>query len=126
MGKTLNERRGFLYVTLSVWIYKLKLSFLFKWADALFAKGSTLYIYGKNNISATCNKPALKQEWIYTWRFHYNPYVEEWCAYHIDDSRNYANGVPTLHPVVRAQTLEGMLAMLLITQNKDHRNLYGC
>lgn len=126
MGKTLNERKGFFYVNLSIWIYKLRLSLLYKWADSLFEKGSNLYIYGKNNISVTCNKPALKEEWVYSWRLHYNPYSQEWNAYHIDDAKNYANGYQTIHPLIRAQTLEGLLSMLLITQNKDHRNLYGC
>jgi hypothetical protein len=121
--KQFYEKLGYAYVSLSVKLSKLSL--FPKLAVKLLDKGSTYYIHGASKPSI-CQKPGLKEEWIYSWRFHFNPYTEQWNVYHIDDAREYANGKKTKHPVIKTSTFEGAITTLLIIHNKDHKNLYGC
>ena len=126
--KAFYEKLGYIYVLLSVKLNKFRV--LPKLAEYLLDRGSMFYIHGSKKRptleKVTDHKPGLKQEWIYTWRFHFNPYTQEWNAYHIDDAREYMNGQPTKHPVIKTQSMEAMLMSLLVVNNKDHKNLYGC
>lgn len=120
--KAFYEKLGYIYVSISVKLNRFNL--LPKLADYLLDRGSMFYIHGGKKIIN--DKPALKEEWMYDWRFHFNPYTQEWVAYHVEDSRQYLNGKETKHVVIRTKTLEAMLTTLLIVHNKDHKNLYGC
>jgi hypothetical protein len=120
--KTFYEKIGYLYVSISVKLNRYNL--LPKLADYLLDRGSQFYIHGKKKIIES--RPGLKEDWMYSWRFHFNPYTQEWNAYHVDDARAYMNGWKTEHVVIKTKTIEAMLSTLLIVHNKDHKNLYGC
>jgi hypothetical protein len=53
---------------------------------------------------------------LYNWLFHYNPYTEEWNAFHRDDAIAYWNNTKKIHPVYAAPEFH-LLIEILYTHN---------